>query len=61
MEPKSPFSLSTRPCEIDLGRFRWEIRDGDSLFQSSAESFETEDQAMAEGKLELERLTQPAP
>jgi hypothetical protein len=61
MEPDSPFTLTTRPCEIDTGRFRWDIYDNDSLFQSSAESFETENEAMAQGKLELERLSQNAP
>ena len=61
MEPDSPFTVSTRPCEIDLGRFRWDIFDNNSLFQSSAESFETEEQAMAEAHLELERLAQNTP
>jgi hypothetical protein len=61
MEPDSPFTVRTRPCEIDLGRFRWDIFDSDSLFQSSAESFETEEQAVVEANLELERLAQNAP
>jgi hypothetical protein len=58
MDPNSSFSLGTRPCLIDLGRFRWDIYDRDSLHQSSAESYATEDDALAEGKLELDRLTQ---
>jgi hypothetical protein len=61
MEPEQPFALSTRPCEIDVGRFRWDIHDNDSLFQSSAESFATEDEALAHGGLELERLRQVVP
>jgi hypothetical protein len=46
MNPNSSFSLNTRPCLIDLGRFRWDIYDRDSLYESSAESYATEDEAI---------------
>jgi hypothetical protein len=58
MNPNSSFSLDTHPCLVDLGRFRWDIYDLDSLYESSAESYATEDEAMADGRVELERLTQ---
>ena len=51
-----PYSLMTRPCLVDIGRFRWDIYDNDSLFQTSAESFDTEEEAHASGGIELERL-----
>ena len=50
----APYSLMTRPCVVDIGRFRWDIYDNDSLFQTSAESFDTE--ARESGGVELERL-----
>jgi hypothetical protein len=50
------YSLSTRPCLIEVGRFRWDIYRNDSLFQTSAESFDTEEEARAGGQTELERL-----
>jgi hypothetical protein len=52
----SPYALQTRPCLIDVGRFRWDIYNNDSLFQSSAESFDTEQQACAKGMEELRQL-----
>jgi hypothetical protein len=55
-ESQSPYTLTTRPCEIDVGQFRWDIHRNDSLFQSSAESFVTQDDAYANGMVELERL-----
>jgi hypothetical protein len=48
--------LTTKPCLIDVGRFRWELYNGDSLFQASAESFETQEEARANGTVELDRL-----
>ena len=42
----APYSLMTRPCVVDIGRFRWDIYDNDSLFQTSAESFDTEEEAV---------------
>ena len=55
-EAASPFSLTTRPCLVDVGRFRWDLYSHESLFQSSAESFDTEEEAHANGMIELERL-----
>jgi hypothetical protein len=52
----APYSLTTRPCLVDIGRFRWDIYDNDSLFQTSAEAFDTEEEARANGSIELERL-----
>ena len=52
----APYSLTTRPCLIDIGRFRWDIYNNDSLFQTSADSFDTEEEAHASGRIELERL-----
>jgi hypothetical protein len=57
-EPGSPYSLTTHPCLIDTGRFRWDIHHNDSLFQSSAESFASEGEALANGQEELDRLEQ---
>jgi hypothetical protein len=51
-----PYSLMTRPCLVDIGRFRWDIYNSDSLFQTSAESFDTEEEARMSGEIELERL-----
>src|ERR1700730_1191037 len=48
-EAASPFSLTTRPCLVDVGRFRWDLYSHESLFQSSAESFDTEEEAHASG------------
>jgi hypothetical protein len=55
----TPYSLMTRPCLVDIGRFRWDIYDNDSLFQTSAEAFDTEEEARANGSIELERLPNP--
>jgi hypothetical protein len=55
----APYSLTIRPCLVDIGRFRWDIYDNDSLFQTSAEAFDTEEEARAEGSIELERLPNP--
>jgi hypothetical protein len=51
-----PYSLMTRPCLVHIGRFRWDIYGNDSLFQTSAESFDTEEEARESGGIELERL-----
>ena len=55
----APYSLMTRPCLVDIGRFRWDIYDNDSLFQTSAEAFDSEEEARANGSIELERLPNP--
>ena len=54
--PASPYSVTTRPCLVDIGSFRWDTYNNDSLFQTSAESFATEEEARASGLAELERL-----
>jgi hypothetical protein len=55
----APYCLTTRPCLVDIGRFRWDIYDNDSLFQTSAEAFDTEEEAHANGSIELQRLPNP--
>jgi hypothetical protein len=51
-----PYDLVTRPCTIDAGRFRWDIRENGRPIQSSMESFATEQEARADGRHELEKL-----
>ncbi len=53
-----PYDLVTRPCTIDAGRFRWDIRENGRPIQSSMESFATEQEAHADGRHELEKLIQ---
>jgi hypothetical protein len=53
-----PYDPVTRPCTIDAGRFRWDIRENGRPIQSSMESFATEHEAHADGRLELEKLMQ---
>jgi hypothetical protein len=52
-EHASPFF---RPCLIDTGRFRWDFHNHDSLFQTSAESFATAEEAHESGMMELEHV-----
>jgi hypothetical protein len=51
-----PYDLVTRPCTIDAGRFRWDIRENGRPIQSSMESFATEHEAHADGRHELEKV-----
>src|SRR5260370_41854200 len=51
-----PYDLVTRPCTIDAGRFRWDIRENGRPIQSSVESFATEHEAHADGRHELEKV-----
>src|ERR1700675_393196 len=53
-----PYALVARPCTIDAGRFRWDIRENGRPIQSSMESFATEQEAHADGRHELEKLVQ---
>jgi hypothetical protein len=53
-----PYDLVTRPCTIQAGRFRWDIRENGRPIQSSIESFATEQEAHADGRHELEKLIQ---
>ena len=53
-----PYDLVTRPCTIQAGRFRWDIRENERPIQSSMESFATEQEAHADGRHELEKSIQ---
>ena len=53
-----PYDLVTRPCTIDAGRFRWDIRENGRPVQSSTESFVTKQEAHADGRHELEKIIQ---
>ncbi len=53
-----PYYLVTRPCTIQAGRFRWDIRENGRPIQSSVESFATEQEAHADGRHELEKIIQ---
>jgi hypothetical protein len=53
-----PYDLVTRPCTIQAGRFRWDIRENGRPIQSSMESFATEEEAHADGRHELEKIIQ---
>ena len=53
-----PYDLVTRPCTIDAGRFRWDIRENGRPVQSSTESFATKQEAHADGRHELEKIIQ---
>ena len=53
-----PYDLVTRPCTIQAGRFRWDIRENGRPIQSSMESFATEQEAHADGRHELEKIIQ---
>ena len=53
-----PYDLVTRPCTIDAGRFRWDIRENGIPIQSSVESFATKHEARADGRHELEKVIQ---
>ncbi len=50
-----PYDLVTRPCTIDAGRFRWDIRENGRPIQSSMESFATEQEAHADGRHETRK------
>jgi hypothetical protein len=52
-----PYELVVRPCTIQAGRYRWDIRRGGVPVQSSMESFASEQEAHADGRREVERLT----
>jgi hypothetical protein len=53
-----PYDLVTRPCTIQAGRFRWDIRENGRPIQSSMESFATEQEAHVDGRHELEKIIQ---
>src|SRR5260370_21664276 len=53
-----PYDLVTRPCTIQAGRFRLDIRENRKPLQSSMESFAPEQEAHADGRHELEKIIQ---
>jgi len=55
--PTPPYELVIRPCTIDAGRYRWDIRRDGTPVQSSMESFASEHEAQMNGRREVKRLT----
>jgi hypothetical protein len=53
-----PYDLVVRLCTIHAGRYRWDIRQSGKPVQSSMDSFVSEQEAHADGRREIERLTQ---
>ena len=53
-----PYDLIIRPCMIQAGRYRWDIRRDGTPVQSSIQSFSSEQEARMDGRRELERLIQ---
>src|SRR5512132_76272 len=52
------YELTTRPCTIHAGRFRWVITANGKPVSTSADSFETPELAHMDGRTALERLVQ---
>jgi hypothetical protein len=52
-----PYDLIIRHCTIHAERYRWDIRRGGMPVQSSMDSFASEQEAHADGRREVERLT----
>ena len=50
------YALTTRPCTVHAGRYRWVINGNGRLVQTSAEAFETKIKARANGLVELVKL-----
>jgi hypothetical protein len=57
VQSPQPYDLVIRPCTIQAGRFRWDIRKNGPV-QSGMESFASEQEAREDGRHELERLIQ---
>jgi hypothetical protein len=53
-----PYELVVRACTIHAGRYRWEIRQIGTPIQTSMESFNTAQEAHADGRQVIEKLTQ---
>jgi hypothetical protein len=53
-----PYDLVVRACTIHAGRYRWEIRLIGTPVQTSMESFASAQQAHADGRQVIEKLTQ---
>jgi len=56
-----PYELVVRLCTIHSGRFRWDIRQSGTPVQSSADSFQSEQEAHQDGRREMEKLMQGPP
>jgi hypothetical protein len=50
------YELTTRPCTIHSGRYRWVITGNGKPVQTSFSSFETAAMARADGDVTLEKL-----
>ena len=50
------YVLTTRPCTLHAGRYRWVITGNGMPVQTSANSFETPKKARADGLREMEKL-----
>jgi hypothetical protein len=53
-----PFRLKIRPCDVQVGLYRWKIFDQDGLLQTSATSFATEREARDNGRLQMQGLVE---
>jgi hypothetical protein len=52
------YELTTRPCTIHAGRYRWVITGNGKPVQTSADSFETSELAHMDGRIAFEKLVQ---
>jgi hypothetical protein len=52
------YELTTRPCTIHAGRYRWVITANGKPVSTSGDSFETSELAHMDGLIALERLVQ---
>ena len=52
------YELTTRPCTIHAGRYRWVITGNGKPVQTSADSFETPELAHMDGRIAFEKLVQ---
>ena len=50
------YELTTRPCTVHSGRYRWVITGNGKPVQTSLRSFETPAMAHADGDVTLEKL-----
>jgi hypothetical protein len=52
------YELTTRPCTIHAGRYRWVITANGKPVQTSTDSFETSESAHMDGRIAFEKLVQ---
>ena len=50
------YELVVRLCTIHPARYRWDIRQGHGIVESSMDSFPSDQEAHADGLLAVERL-----